>query len=206
MKRILVISPHLDDAELGAGGTIAKLIGEGNEVQYLGFSAPFEVDFTIARNQCIQATKHLGILDFERDVRTLNYATRNFDLYRQEILDMLIGYKKTFNPNIVFTTSSKDFHQDHKVVHEETVRAFRSTAIILGYDFPWDYTDFSTNYFVRISEIDLIRKLNSVASYINESKRCKAMNPDIIRSLAKIRGSQCNADYAEAFEFIRGVV
>ena len=32
MKRILIIGAHYDDAELGAGGTAAKLVAEGCQV------------------------------------------------------------------------------------------------------------------------------------------------------------------------------
>ena len=36
---ILLLSPHTDDAELGCGATIAKLIREGKKVYYAAFSA-----------------------------------------------------------------------------------------------------------------------------------------------------------------------
>ena len=37
-KKILVISPHTDDGELGCGGSIAKFIEEGDEVDYVALS------------------------------------------------------------------------------------------------------------------------------------------------------------------------
>ena len=41
-KRALVLSPHTDDAELGCGGTIAKLVEEGWDVHVIYFSAVAE--------------------------------------------------------------------------------------------------------------------------------------------------------------------
>ena len=38
-KKALVLSPHTDDAELGCGGTIAKLVEEGWAVHVIYFSA-----------------------------------------------------------------------------------------------------------------------------------------------------------------------
>ena len=32
LYRVLFLSPHIDDAELGTGGTIARFIEEGREV------------------------------------------------------------------------------------------------------------------------------------------------------------------------------
>ena len=37
-KKILVISPHTDDGELGCGGSIAKFIEEGDKVDYVALS------------------------------------------------------------------------------------------------------------------------------------------------------------------------
>ena len=38
-NKILLLSPHTDDAELGCGATIAKLIRQGKTVYYAAFSA-----------------------------------------------------------------------------------------------------------------------------------------------------------------------
>ena len=37
-NRVLVLSPHTDDGELGAGGTIARFLDEGKDVYYIAFS------------------------------------------------------------------------------------------------------------------------------------------------------------------------
>jgi len=41
--KVLVLSPHTDDGELGAGGTIVKLVENGSEVTYFALSAPREI-------------------------------------------------------------------------------------------------------------------------------------------------------------------
>ena len=41
-KNVLVLAPHTDDGELGAGGTIAKLIEGGAKVTYAAFSTAAE--------------------------------------------------------------------------------------------------------------------------------------------------------------------
>ena len=37
-QRVLVLAPHTDDGEFGAGGTMARLVEEGAEVRYVAFS------------------------------------------------------------------------------------------------------------------------------------------------------------------------
>ncbi len=52
---ILVLSPHTDDGELGAGGTIARFLEEGSDVHYVAFSAPRPE----LKEECIRSLKML---------------------------------------------------------------------------------------------------------------------------------------------------
>ena len=63
-RRVLVLSPHTDDGELAAGGTIASLVEAGSHIPYLAFSAPRpELRDECAR--CLDVADHI-ILDFPR--------------------------------------------------------------------------------------------------------------------------------------------
>lgn len=83
-KNVFVLAPHTDDGELGAGGTISKLIEHGANIFYFAFSAAEQSvspDFTkdILRTEVISATTQLGIpkenvILFNYEVRKLNYA------------------------------------------------------------------------------------------------------------------------------------
>ena len=37
-ERVLVLAPHTDDGEFGAGGTMARLVESGADVRYVAFS------------------------------------------------------------------------------------------------------------------------------------------------------------------------
>ena len=72
-KRVLVLAPHTDDGEFGAGGTIARLVERGAEVRYVAFSIAtrslpegFAPD-TLAR-EVREATAELGIPESLLDV------------------------------------------------------------------------------------------------------------------------------------------
>ena len=65
-RNVLVLAPHTDDAELGAGGTIAKLIELGAKVTYVAFSTASEsvpqgLPKDILKIEVRTATKKLGI-------------------------------------------------------------------------------------------------------------------------------------------------
>ncbi|MBT8507615.1 LmbE family protein [Methanomicrobiaceae archaeon CYW5] len=204
-KRMLVISPHTDDGELGCGGTIARFIREGYEVRYVALSCceesvPEEYPKDILRTEVKAATKILGM----DDPILLEFEVRKFPQYRQQILDALIRIRNEIQPVTVFTPSSFDTHQDHKVTFEETLRAFKQCTI-LGYEQPWNNITFNTLAFVAFSEECLRIKIDALRCYETQKGR-PYFDAGFIRGLALTRGTQVEERYAEAFEVIRWVL
>jgi LmbE family N-acetylglucosaminyl deacetylase len=204
-KKILIISPHTDDGELGCGGTIAKLVEEGNDVEYVALSCceksvPPEYPKDILSREVKAATKILGI----KDPILFSFDVREFPKLRQEILDALIRLRKKIQPDIVFTPSRYDTHQDHKTTVEETMRAFKQCTI-LGYEQPWNNITFNTLAFVPLKEVHLNKKIDALNCYETQKDR-SYLNPDFIRGLALTRGTQIEDTYAEAFEVIKWII
>ena len=206
-KKVLILSPHTDDGEFGCGATITKLIEEGSEVYYAAFSAceqsvlpEFPKD--ILTKEVKAATQILGIkpenlILFKYDVRTFNY-------HRQAILDDIIKLKNEIQPDLVFTPSVNDIHQDHATISNEAVRAFKFTSI-LCYELPWNNFNFTTTCFFKLNENHVSNKVNALKEYKSQAHRSYA-DEDFIRSLARIRGVQIGAQYAEVFEMVRWII
>lgn len=206
-KKLVVLAPHTDDGELGCGGTIAKVLDEGAIVYYVALStAEQSVPDGFPKNrlevEVKEATKALGIQEdkltvFHHEVRKLNYV-------RQEILESLVKLRNEIQPDLVFLPSSKDIHQDHLTVMQEGIRAFKYSTI-LGYELIWNNLSFDTDCFIKISEDQLERKVNALKCYKTQEGKAY-MNPDFIKSLATVRGTQIGSQYAEAFEVIRWII
>lgn len=206
-KRIVVISPHTDDGELGCGGAIAKFVDEGKEVFYVALSAceksvPEDYPEDILRKEVQKATAELGIK--KQNLLLYNFEVRDFPNQRQAILDTLLEIKKKIKPELVFTPSSYDIHQDHKVTREETLRAFKQSTI-LGYEQPWNNISFNTDAFIHIDEGHIKKKIKALQCYESQKHR-KYLNENFIRSLAVTRGVQINVDLAETFEVVRWII
>jgi N-acetylglucosamine malate deacetylase 1 len=207
-KKVLVISPHTDDGELAAGGTISKFVDEGKEVFYVSFSSceasvPKDCPHDILKKECKEATSCLGIS--EKNVILLDYEVRNFLKDRQEILDGLIKLNLEIKPDLVLIPSSNDLHQDHKVISEESLRAFKKTSSIWGYEHPWNNLSFTTDVFIILDQKHIKNKIDALSRYGSQSFRTY-FGEEYIKSLAHTRGVQVDSLFAETFELLRLLV
>jgi len=203
-EQVLVLAPHTDDGELGAGGTIAKLIASGANIYYAAFSTaeesvPPAYPKDILKTEVRNATSKLGIKD--ENLIILNYQVRKLSYHRQEVLEALMDLKRKIKPDLVFVPCLDDIHQDHSTVAQEGLRAFKNTTL-LGYELIWNNLSFKTSCFVSIDKAMVERKCDSLQEYKSQSHR-DYMSRDFIFSLAKTRGIQIGVEYAEAFEVIR---
>lgn len=203
-KNVLVLAPHTDDGELGAGGTIAKLIECGSKVTYVAFSTAAEsvpdgLPNDILKTEVSNATKVLGIpVD---NLVVLNYKVRRLNYHRQEILEDLIRLRESDEFDLVLTPSLQDIHQDHSTVAKESLRAFKQVTV-LGYELIWNNLSFDTKCFVSLEKKHLDRKCSALQQY--ESQRHRSyLSRDFIFSLAYTRGVQSGCQHAECFEVIR---
>ncbi len=205
-KRILVLGPHTDDGEWGAGASICKWIEQGHMVWYAAFSAAEESvrgDFAtdILREEILSAVLNLG-MPVDR-LRVFHHLVRYFPRDRQDILEEMIRLRAEFKPSIVLVPSSFDTHQDHEVICQEGFRAFKRSTI-LGYEIPWNCRKIDLTFFNGVEASHLDAKVRAIAAY--KSQVFRAPNyEDLIRSLAIQRGSQAGLPYAEAFEVIRWI-
>jgi len=204
-KTILVLAPHTDDAEFGVGGTIFKSIREGAHVKYMIFSTAveslptgFSPDSTT--KEALAAASSLGV-NSELDVHIYDYKVREFPKYRQEILEDMVAMGRKWMPDIVFTPCSADVHQDHRVIYEESVRAFRK-ASIFGYEMIRNNLSFAGNFYVELDSVNLAAKVDALSLY--ESQTVKPNGAvGFVWDLARVRGYQIYKSYAECFEVIR---
>lgn len=206
-KRILVLAPHTDDGELGCGGSIAKFCAAGKEVYYAAFclcskSLPTGMAANTLELECRKATSLLGIAP-ERLI-LFNYEVRNLPQSRQQILEELLQLNSRIQPDLVLLPAASDIHQDHQVIHQEGMRAFKNVTFA-GYELPWNNFSFHTNFFIRLSASELDKKVEALRAYQSQAQR-NYMQEEFIRSLARVRGVQTGHPYAEAFEIYKWIV
>jgi LmbE family N-acetylglucosaminyl deacetylase len=216
VESCLVLAPHFDDAELGCGATIARLIREGAQVKVMVFCEQRKVA-PIHDAPLHEGYRAAGVLGYE----LLNYAgwegpswsstmkfkgffSRHLGESRQEVLDAMIEVADDNRFDLVIAPSLTQTHQDHEVVAQEAFRAFKYTSL-LGFDAVWNNLDSGRlTTFVEVTPEDLEKKVAAVACYESQMPR-PYFERDVIFSLARTRGLQCGVQYAEAFETYRRI-
>jgi len=203
--RVLILSPHTDDGELGAGGTISRLVEAAKEVYYFVFSSceaslPPGLPEDTLKKECRKATGLLGIPS--SNLVLMDYEVRTFPLHRQNILEDMVRFNREIKPELVLVPSSDDLHQDHQTFHSEALRAFKKNSSIWGYEHPWNNLKFTTDIFVRLEERHIERKVDALRQYQSQEFRAY-FNEEYIKALAYTRGVLVDFPYAETFELVR---
>ena len=200
---VLVLAPHTDDGELGAGAAVSRLIRDGNQVHYAAFSACETVQPPDARmrlhDECRASTSRLGI-PADR-VQIFDFEVRQFARDRQRILDTMVDLNQRLTPDLVIGPSMADTHQDHHVVAREARRAFKRTRL-LGYEMPWNNFQFESTAFISVDRTDADAKVAALAEYSTQASRTYMVR-DYQEAQLRYRGVQIGVEFAEAFEVIR---
>lgn len=205
-QRVLVLSPHTDDAELGCGGTIARMVEDRYDVHVAVFSTaeeslpPGSEPGTLKR-EFLEAMPILGVPT--SNLVVFDYPVRRLSYFRQEVLEELVRLRRSLDPDLVLLPSGSDVHQDHQVLYAEGMRAFRD-ASILGYELPWNHVTFSAQAFAVLEHRHLERKWEALQAYRSQLELHRPyFSKEFIMSLARVRGVQVRAQFAEAYEVVR---
>ena len=211
MKSILIISAHLDDFELGMGGTAAKLC-KGHNVYLLVLcqgDRPGHESVQYTRgNACMNNCIDIGV----KDMHFCNYSDTTLDTVPQtELCNLISKHIECIRPEIVYTHNSDDVHKDHRILSDVTRVACRmrtTSSVDQLYEYPipgsteWNHQPTCYNVFVDITEF-ANDKMEMISRYDTELRP----NPDpisiqMIEARDKYHGSLCGYSRAEVFKLI----
>ena len=106
---------------------------------------------------------------------------------------------KSVEPDVVFTHTRDDLHQDHRLASELTWNTFRH-HLILEYEIPkYDGDLGSPNVFVPLEEEIVEEKLRLLAAHYPTQSAKHWFDDELFRGLLRLRGMECASRYAEAF-------
>ena len=198
IRNILCLGAHCDDIEIGCGGTILRFIQENPRLNF--YWVVFSSNPRRKREALSAARLFLGsAVGSKVVIRSFRDSFFPHEWKGIKEFFSLIGNR--FQPDLIFTHSRNDLHQDHRVISELTWNAFRN-HLILEYEIPkYDGDLGSPNFFVGLDETVCERKIHNITASFRSQSGKQWFTEDTFRALLRIRGVESNADgrYAEGF-------
>lgn len=223
---VLVIAAHPDDEILGCGGTVARLVADGHDVQFAvlgeGITSrhPQRSDadarqLTALHQQAHAAAAKLGV----KSVMLHKLPDNRLDTVPLlDIVKLVEDLVDRTKPEVIYTHHAGDLNVDHGVIHRAVLTATRPVAgqpvlDIYAFEVPssteWAFQRiepfFRPNVFVDITQsIDV--KIAAMECYQTESRPFPhPRSPEALRAIAARWGSVVGCPAAEAFELVRSV-
>jgi LmbE family N-acetylglucosaminyl deacetylase len=196
--KVLSIGAHSDDIEIGCGGTLLQLAARAPrpEFRWVVLSTPGDRAEEAERG----ARKFLGTAATGA-VRLHQFRDGYFPAQFDAIKDAFENIAREFRPDVVFTHTRNDRHQDHRVVSDLTWNTFRN-HLILEYEIPkWDGDLGQPNIYVPLSSSAARRKSKTLLDVFGSQRAKDWFSEETFLGLLRLRGIECRADdgYAEAF-------
>ena len=219
-KNILTLFAHPDDETLAAGATINKLSNNGCRIHVAipasGVHARKNVQDKKVRdkkllnlqNDSIKALSKIGVK--KSDIYLGEFDDNELDKY--SLLELIHWIEKIIikiKPDAIFTHHRYCTNIDHRYCHEAVVVATRPSInshipvfcgevpSSTGYLKP---VQWEPNYFVDVTEKDIDAKILAMQTFKDEARPDPhPRSPEVLKSLAKVRGSEGGFFFAEAF-------
>lgn len=196
-RRVLAIGAHPDDVEIGCGGRLAQHVLEGDEVTILtltGGAAGGEVGDRQRESRAAASLLNAELFEGGLPDTALSSGAETISVIERII--------RQVQPDVVYTHSSHDTHQDHRAAHEASMVAARRVGSVLCYQAPSATTGFTPAHFVDV-ESTLSAKLAAIRCYASQVRKCDYLDEELLTATARYWARFTNVRYAEAFEVVR---
>ncbi|WP_214368907.1 PIG-L deacetylase family protein [Pseudonocardia sp. H11422] len=196
LDRMMVLGAHCDDIAIGAGGSLLELCRShpGVRVSALvltgGGSLREEEERAALAAFCPGAQLEVAVLDLP-DGR----VPIRWERAKQALEDL----RALGEPDLIFAPSPHDAHQDHRTLAEMVPTVFRD-HLTLGYEIlKWDGDLAQPSVYLPLAEPVLREKIAKLHEHYGSQRDRSWFDAESFAGLARIRGVQCRARYAEAF-------
>jgi LmbE family N-acetylglucosaminyl deacetylase len=197
---VLAIGAHPDDIEIGAGGFLLGLAERDVRARYVVLTGTPERQQE-ARNAAREFLPHADLT-----VDLFDLPESRFPASWGEVKDALAEVARSCSPDIVLAPSPGDAHQDHRTIAELIPTVFRD-QLYLAYEIPkWDGDMSRPSVYVPMSSSLARRKVELLHKCFPSQRGRDWWDDEVFLGLARLRGMECRAPYAEAFTCAKSVI
>ena len=197
---VLAIGAHPDDIEIGAGGLLLELAQRPLQVRYVVLTG------TTERQQEARTAAQAFTPGADLTVELHDLPEGRFPAEWNSVKEVLEGVARTCSPDVIIAPSSEDAHQDHRVIGEMVPTVFRD-QLYLAYEIPkWDGDMSRPWVYVPLSASTARRKVELLHKCFPSQIHRDWWDDEVFLGLARLRGMECRAPYAEAFRCAKSVI
>ena len=193
--QILCLGAHSDDLEIGCGGTVLRLLAERDAAVrwvVLGCSGERSIEAQLSAESLLAGAK-------QKQVEIHRFRDGFFPYVGREIKETFEQLKGRVSPDLIFTHTRADLHQDHRLVNELTWNTFRD-HLILEYEIPKYDGDLGLpNLFVALDEALVEKKIRHLVGFFATQRDKRWFDEETFRGILRLRGLEAGVHYAEAF-------
>jgi LmbE family N-acetylglucosaminyl deacetylase len=191
--RVLAVGAHPDDIEIGAGGTLLRLAENPLQVRYVVMTG------TPVRHEEARAASAAFLENAELAVDLHDLPEGRLPVHWAQVKEILEGVAGNYTPDVILAPSSADAHQDHRTVAEIVPTVFRD-SLYLSYEIPkWDGDMWRSSVYIALSAETAHRKVELLTKHFPSQVDRDWWDDETFLGLARLRGVECRAPYAEAF-------
>lgn len=197
---VLAIGAHPDDIEIGAGGLLLTLAESQPRVRYVVLTG------TAERHAEARDAAASFLPGAELEVSLHDLPDTRLPAVWAAVKDILADVARSFTPDLVIAPAPADAHQDHRMVAEMVPTIFRD-QLCLGYEIPkWDGDIGRPSVYVPLDDARAQRKVELLHKCYQSQHDRDWWDDEVFLGLARLRGMECRARYAEAFTCSKLVV
>ncbi|MFD4250720.1 PIG-L deacetylase family protein [Amycolatopsis thermoflava] len=194
LERIVVLGAHCDDIAIGAGGTLLTLSRPGLRVDALVLSGG-----GTEREDEERAALAAFCPGADLDVTVLKMPDGRLPAHWDEAKNALEELRGRTDPDLILAPRTDDAHQDHRGLAELVTTAFRG-HLTLGYEIvKWDGDLTTPSAYVPLRDELAEKKVELLQQHYASQRHRPWYDREAFLGLARIRGIECQARYAEAF-------
>jgi len=203
--RVLCIGAHSDDIEIGCGGTMLHWLASSRAlcVTWVVLSAQGQ-----RADEARRSAAHWLRRAEDCEVVTGSFVDGRLPAQYDAAKDFFESLKSRVQPDIIFTHSLADRHQDHRLAGELTWNTWRD-HLVLEYEIAKYEGDLGhPNVFVALPAATIRRKVTQLQKHFGTQRSKDWFSDDTFLGLARLRGveSRSPSGYAEAFHARKLVV
>lgn len=199
---ILAIGAHPDDIEIGAGGMLLSLAGgqPGLRVRYVVLTG------TEDRHLEARHAASAFLPGADLTVELFDLPEGRLPAVWDRAKEVLERVAQTCSPDLIVAPSLGDAHQDHRIVGEIVPTVFRD-QLYLAYEIPkWDGDLGRPSMYFPLSAEQARRKVELLHKCFPSQQNRDWWDDEVFLGLARLRGMECRAPYAEAFTCAKSLI